>query len=257
VAEAALDEITRVERLLSRHDPRSEIARLNREAAGGAVLVDRELFELLQLCREYGARTDGYFDMAAALATLSVAGASFADVVLDAEKRTVRFTNSALVLDFGALGKGYALDRAAELVRSFGVQRAFLHGGTSSILALGHGPGGKPWPVGIRNPGAADDATELAQVGLSDQGFSCSAVYSPGESVSDIVDPHAHAPLADQAACVVIAPTALEAEILSTALLAMGKVRARAYTESAESGIFVGWLAMVGEPPLAWLGPSF
>jgi thiamine biosynthesis lipoprotein ApbE len=79
-------------------------------------------------------------------------------------------------------------------------------------------------------------------------------VYSAGESVSDLVDPHVHLPLADQAACVVIAPTALEAEILSTALLAMGMARARAYTENAASGISVGWLAGAGEPSLEWLG---
>lgn len=256
VAEAALDEITRVERLLSRHDPRSETARLNREAPVGEVLVDRELFELLQLCEDYGARTGGYFDVAAVLAGPSAALPMFADVVLDAEKRTVRFTNPALGLDFGALGKGYALDRAGELVRSFGVERAFLHGGTSSILALGNGPSGTPWPVGIRNPWAANDMNELAKIGLADQGYSCSAVFSAGESASDIVDPITRAPLADQAACVVIAPTSLEAEILSTALLAMGNARARAYTENAGPGICVAWLAAADKPSITWFGTA-
>ena len=79
VAEAALDEITRVERLLSRHDPRSEVARLNREAASGEVLVDRELFELLQLCEVYHVMTGGYFDPAAALTGPSAWGRFAAD----------------------------------------------------------------------------------------------------------------------------------------------------------------------------------
>jgi thiamine biosynthesis lipoprotein len=245
VAEAALDEATRVERLLSRHDPRSEIARLNREAAHAAVIVDRELLGLMQLCEQYATRTGGYFDVAAA-------SASFSDVVLDPDKRTVRYANPAVVLDFGALGKGYALDRAAELVRNFGIQQAFLHGGTSSILAVGCGANGKPWPVGIRNPWGAHDTSELTQIGLADQGYSCSAVFSAGGAVSDIVDPRHRAALTSQAACVVVAPSAIEAEILSTALLAMGMTRAQAYTESAGSGLCVGWLANAEQPSINW-----
>ena len=175
-------------------------------------------------------------------------------IELDDKQRTVRFTNSEIVLDFGAIGKGYALDRAGELVRSFGVERAFMHGGTSSILALGHGPSGKPWPVGIRNPWAANDAAELVQIGLADRGYSCSAVFSAGESVSDIVVPFTHAPLVEQAACVVVAPAAVEAEVLSTALLAMGMAEARVYTERAWPGVSVGWLAAADEPSICWFG---
>jgi len=65
VAEAMLDEVSRIERLLSRFDAASEISRINREAAGGEVLVDREVFAILQLCERYWQQTDGYFDVAA------------------------------------------------------------------------------------------------------------------------------------------------------------------------------------------------
>jgi thiamine biosynthesis lipoprotein len=254
VAEAALDEITRVEGLLSRHDPRSEVARLNREAAEKEVLVDRELFELLQVCDVYHILTGCYFDPAAVLAKSPGAKASFRHVVLDNEKRTVRFETPALMLDFGATGKGYALDQTAALIRSFGVERALLHGGTSSILALGLDRNGKPWPIGIRPPGAADDGMELAQIRLCDQGYSCSAVFSAGEQVSDIVNPRSLSPLDKQAACVVIASNAFEAELYSTALLAMGMDEARAYTEKAGPEVSVGWIGMANDPAITWFG---
>ena len=239
VAEAALDEITRVERLLSRLDPRSEVSRVNREAIHGEVLVDRELIDLLQRCSEAMSRTGGYFDVTAA--PVAAMGHRIA-VALDLQKRTVRIKDPSTTLDFEALGKGYALDRAAQIVKNFGVERALLHGGTSSILALGLGPNDKPWLIGIRNPAAADDAVEIAQISLVDRGYSCSAVFSAGQQVSNIVNPHTQTPLSEQAACVVIAPTALDAEMLSTALLSMGMDPARAYTEKVAPGISVGWL---------------
>jgi FAD:protein FMN transferase len=254
VAEAALDEITRVERLLSRHDPRSEVSRLNREAIHREVLVDRELFELLQQCAEAMSRTEGYFDIVAATSERGAGRRSTVAAALDMQKRTVRFMSPEVVFDFGAVGKGYALDRAVEIVRSFGVERALMHGGTSSILALGNGPNDKPWPIGVRNPAAAEDTGEIAQIGLVDRGYSCSAVFSADQKVSDIVDPHTGAPLADQAACVVIASTALEAEMLSTALLAMGMARARAYTEEIARDVSVGWIEGTDAPSIEWFG---
>jgi thiamine biosynthesis lipoprotein len=256
VAEAALDEISRVERLLSRHDPQSEVSRVNREAIRGEVIVDRELFELIGRCAEAMSRTDGYFDIAVQKCEPPADRREMISVTVDNQKRTMRFYREDVSLDFGALGKGYALDRAAEIVRSFGVDRALLHGGTSSILALGNGPNEKPWRIGIRNPTAADDAVEIAQISLIDRGYSCSAVFSADQTVSDIVDPHSGVPLAEQAACVVIASTALDAEMLSTALLAMGMARARAYTEKVAPGVSVGWIAGTSAPSIEWFGAT-
>jgi thiamine biosynthesis lipoprotein len=251
VAEAALDEIARLERLLSRFDPRSEVSRINREAIHGEVLIDREVFELLERCAEAMTRTDCYFDI-----TVPKDCEFKISAMSDNQKRTIRFFDTDFSLDFGALGKGYALDRAAEIVRSFGVDRALLHGGTSSILALGNGPNEKPWPIGIRNPTAADDAVEIAQICLIDRGYSCSAVFSADQTVSDIVDPHTGVPLTEQAACVVIAATALNAEILSTALLTMGMAQARAYTEKVTPGVSVGWIAGSSAPSIEWFGAT-
>lgn len=260
VAEAALDEIVRIELLLSRYDPRSEIARINRAASSCAVLVDRELFEVLETCRDAWQRTGGYFDPAAtSTRTQQDTGGrpTFADVELDPAARTVRFADPRLALDLGAFGKGYALDRAAEIVQAFGVRDALLHGGTSSIRALGLAAGGQPWPVGLRDPWSDDHSAEAWQVHLSNQGCSSSAVLVAGQRQSDIIDPHRQRPLVGQAAVVAIAPTAAEAEVLSTALLAMGKERAAAYSKEMPATAQCGWIDRAREQPvLTWFSQS-
>lgn len=223
VGEAALDEIERIERLLSRFDPAAEIARVNREAARGPVKVDAELLAVLEDCRRWFEETGGFFDVAAA------SGAPLHDgVELNPAQRTVRFLDPRVQLDLGGYGKGYALDAAGRVMAEFGVDRAMLHGGTSSVLARGGRQDGSPWPVGLRDP-FADDERELMQLRLADCGLSSSAVLgAPGEK-SDIVNVRQARPLAQQAACAVIAPSAVEAEVLSTALLAMGKTSARSW----------------------------
>jgi thiamine biosynthesis lipoprotein ApbE len=97
-----------------------------------------------------------------------------------------------------------------------------LHGGTSSVLAIGN-----PAQIGLRNPW--NPAEEIANVLLDNQGLSTSAVFHCGENESNIVHPLRRKPLRNDAACVVIAPTATEAEIFSTALLCMGKTDAEKF----------------------------
>jgi thiamine biosynthesis lipoprotein len=181
---------------------------------------------------------------------------SFAYVRLDASHRTVRFAHPQLQLDLGGFGKGYALDCAAEIVRAHHVSRALLHGGTSSVIALGHDQHDQPWPIGIRNPFAIKDTSlEVAQVRLCDQGFSSSAALAPGQAESDLIDPQTGQPLTNQAACAVIAPTAAEAEILSTALLCMGKEQAATYirnkVEAASCRVYqLAWISGSTDAPI-------
>jgi FAD:protein FMN transferase len=256
VGEAALDEVARLEQLLSRFDPRSEISRLNRTAAQEPVLVDVEVFGILKTCHGYWKATDGYYDIAASSPTSSVATRpSTGDIELDEQRRTVRFTHPGVRLDLGGFGKGYALDRAGLILKEFGIQHACLHGGTSSVIAVGRDEHGGPWQIGIRDPWAGDAAVELGRVEVADRGYSCSAVFGPGEQRSDVVDPHAGEPLTTQAACGVLAADALEAEILSTALLSMGKERAAAYTRrSGSARLAVAWIERAGETSrIVWL----
>jgi FAD:protein FMN transferase len=233
VAVAVLEEISRLDATLSRFDPRSEIARLNREARHKPVRVEREVFALLEQCERARQLTTGYFDIAA-----ETGGGG---LQLDAERCTVQFIWPSVALDLGGIGKGYALDRGAELLTRFGVRAGLLQGGTSSVHVVGPLATGCGWPLVVRHPMLPDRAP-IAELELAAGGFSCSAVRQPGRAQSDILNPLSGEPLAGNAACVVLASNATDAEIFSTALLAMGYSQALRYlTSRVVSNLKVGW----------------
>src|SRR6266487_3927855 len=169
--EEALNEIDRLENQLSLYRPGSEIAQLNARAAREAVRVTPELFALLQHAQELHAETQGAFDIT--LAPLvrcwgfmggtgkmptaeQVAEArvriGMQHVQLDAPNRTVRFAREGVMFDLGAIGKGYAVSQAAEILRDCGVGSALLHGGTSTLYAIGHPPEAEFWKIAIEKP---------------------------------------------------------------------------------------------------------
>ena len=167
--EEALAEIGRIENRLSLFRPSTEIARVNAFAATEPVLVSPEVFALLQRAQRLSAETDGAFDitMAPLLRCWGLLGrnegrvpgadelAAARDIVgmklveLDAANRTVRFARPGVMIDLGAIGKGYAIEQATEILREAGVTSALLHGGTSSVMAIGAPPDAEAWKVVI------------------------------------------------------------------------------------------------------------
>jgi FAD:protein FMN transferase len=205
LAVAVCEEIQRLDAVLSRFNPSSEIARINREATSKAVRVDR--------ARQ---ATDGYFDVTAA------SGSNGYE--LEAKRCTVQFTRPDAMIDLGAIGKGFALDCAREILTRFGVDSVLLNGGTSSVLAIGG-----PFAVDVRHPLMPEVIVQRLE--LTNRALSCSAVRHPTQAQSDITNPLTGMPLTGDAACVVLAASATEAEIVSTALLAMGREIADRFLE--------------------------
>ena len=227
VAVVVCEEIQRLDALLSRFNSSSEIARINREAQTKAVRVDRELFALLERCEIARQRTNGYFDIAAATGGAGIA--------LNAASCSVRFTNAATQLDLGAIGKGYALDCGFEIITRFGIDHALLNGGTSSVRGLGDA-----WPIDLRHPLQPEHIVH--RFGLVNCALSCSAARHPAQMQSDVVNPQTGAPILSDDACLVLAESATEAEIYSTALLAMGKINASPYLATlGRSDLQVKW----------------
>lgn len=242
-AEEALDEIERVEGQLSLYRASSEVARLNREAHLQPVRVTPTLLRLLEWARALSQETQGAFDITIAplvrcwgfthnagampeAADLEAARANVGmhHVELDAANQTVRFARPGVMLDFGAIGKGYAIDRAAELLREAGVSNALIHGGTSTTVALGRQQDGSPWKVAITDPG--NDATEkpLAIVELEDESLSVSAAWGRSFRVGEklyghIIDPRTGSPSEKAFLSAVALPSATESDALSTALM--------------------------------------
>lgn len=223
VAVAVCEEIQRLDAQLSRFDKRSEIARLNREAVVKFVRVDRELFALLERCEQAREMSDGYFDVTQCAA-----------LQLDADRRAVHLTRADAVIDLGAIGKGYALDRGREILQRYGVTSGVLQGGTSSILALGE----DVWPMAVRHPLQPERIVRL--LSLANCGFACSAVRHAGQAQSDLLNPHTGEALSGNDACYVLAASATDAEIYSTALLAMGRELAAAFY--CDQILEIGWI---------------
>ena len=128
----------------------SLISQLAREAATRWVRVDRDTFELLELCDEVTRQSVGAFDVAGTAEL-----ASWSAVELDPMRCAVRFSRAGVTLDLGGVGKGAALDLAARGLREAGVRAAFLHAGTSTALAFGVAPSGEPWRLGLPDGGSA------------------------------------------------------------------------------------------------------
>ena len=247
VASALFEEVDRVERLLSRFDRSNEVARINREAFNRAVKVDVELFALLERCEHYTRLTRGHFDIALP------SGATMREVKLDESARTIRFTSERVKLDLGGIGKGYALDRCEAILRQFQVKSALIHGGTSSVLALGSGAEGLGWPVGIRDAWGQSAESEAGLLRLTDHHLSSSAALDAKHAMESNIIAAPASPLREQAACAVIASTGEAAEVYSTALLAMGRAAANDFV-SRQSDLRVLWLERVDErTQMNWL----
>lgn len=247
-ATAALDLIDELEDQMTVYREHSEVSRLNASAADGPVAVEPGLFDLLARCSVWTQETEGAFDVATG-ALVRVWGfhrragrvppprervealgrSGFRHVILDAERRTVKFRRSGLEINLGAVGKGYALDRAARLLRDeWGVCSALLHGGRSSVFGLGCPPGDpRGWPVRLRHPDRPDES--LGIVYLRDQGLGTSAATYQffeyhGRKLGHLLDPRTGWPAAGTASASVVAPTAAEADALSTAAFVLGPV---------------------------------
>ena len=245
-AEDALDLIDAVEDQLTVYRNHSEVSRLNATAAAGPVVVEQNLFDLLAFSAALTNDTAGAFDIAtgslikawgffkreghvppAKELAEARARSGMRHVVLDAEARTVKYRRAGLEINLGGIGKGYALDLAAELLRrKWGVASALLHGGGSSARALGTPPGQpRGWPVAVCHPW--DDARTLGTIWLRDEGFGTSAATFQyfeykGRKLGHLLDPRTGWPAAGTAAASVVAPTAAAADALSTAFFVLG-----------------------------------
>jgi len=267
ITEMTFAEIARVEQLLSRFDPTSELSRINREAASSGCLIDFEMVQILLDCRSWWLRTEGAFDITAGSRDEFGSPLTFDAVKLDVSQRLISFQSPGVRLDLGAYGKGYALDRAAGLIRQQGVTSALLHLGTSSALAIGSPPGTDAWRIGLRDP---DDPTrESQQIPLANAALSTSATRHSSRdiaiveivfrtlktsgtrpstkpnatAVSDLLDPRSGRPLLIPAACTVVAPTASTAEALSTAFVVLGRDRSdRLLGEWNDSSLRAIWM---------------
>lgn len=268
--EEALNEIERLENQLSLFRPTSEIARLNARAAFEPVRVSPAVFGLLEHAGRLSRETEGAFDITIAplmrcwgfqggtgqvpraeALTSAREAVGMHLVHLNPHELSVRFERKGVMLDLGAIGKGFAIERAIELVREAGVTSALLHGGTSTVYGLGCPPDAGSWKVEIPDPRRAnafqplaapaaetgdrgsgsppgtDAQAPFATVLLRDTALSVSAVWgkafqSDGCTFGHILDPRTGEPARRAVLSAVVMDSATESDALSTALLTLG-----------------------------------
>ncbi len=245
---AAFAEAVRIERLLSVFDPTSEMSRVNREAWRGPVVVGAELLGLIEAARRFSVISGGTVDATVSPLTRSwrirddryggvplrplagdeleglLAGVGFSMIAVDPHAGTVAYRDSCVELEFGAMGKGYTIDRVVRLLIAAGVSSALVDFG-SVAYAIGKPPGEDGWRVGIRHP--RDPNRVLGVVCLSDAALATSgddqqAVIIRGIRYGHILDPRTGRPAHRAASASVVARTALDADALSTAAFVLG-----------------------------------
>lgn len=250
--EAAFDEARRLDQMLSDYLPASEVTRVNQDAAAAPVRVSRELFYILQLCSGYSRASEGSFDITVG-PLMQVWGfykgsghlphraeirrafdrVGSAQVALDAQGQTVRFTRPGLTLDFGGIGKGYAVDRMVAVLQDFGIRSALVSAGGSSVYAIGTPPNdSRGWYTRIRNP--RDERGTAAEIYLRNESLSTSGNYekffwAEGRLYSHIMDPRTGRPAEGMLAVSVVAPKTIDSEVWAKPFYILGREWARAH----------------------------
>lgn len=243
-ASAALERIHEIEQQLSVYRADSELSELNRLAFHHPVVPDPQVFELLLRSQHLSEVTDGAFDAAAgglvhlwrrcrqesriptqAEIDETLQHSGMWNVQFDPDARSVAFLREGVEFNLGAIGKGYAVDRAGDQLLSRGISNWLVHGGRSSVLAHGTHAAHDGWPIGLRNPLLPDKPFATLLLKNSALGTSGTAVQwfrHDGRRYGHILDPRSGWPIESLLSVSVIAPDAALADALSTAFFVLG-----------------------------------
>jgi len=235
--EEALREVEDADQRLSLFRRDSLLAHVNRTAAAAPVRLDPDTFELLATVDRVARASNGAFDptVAPLLRALGLHGeASTAPrvteavacglvgwreaVTLDPTARTVRFARPGVTLDLGGIAKGHGLDLAAASLRESGVERALLHGGTSTVVAVGAPPDLDAWQVKVGG-GASAPLASLRDTCLSVSAPAGRVARRGDREVHHVLDPRTGTSAAGACLAAVIGSSAQTADAWSTALL--------------------------------------
>ena len=242
----ALDEVDRIEQMLSVFRFDSQVHYINLTAHEGPVRLEKELFDLFVLCVKLAEETDGAVDITSGALWKTWGFAKrqgripngneldkakdctgYRYIELDEKSQTVRFRKPGIELNFGCVGKGFALDIASQKLREQAVDRFLFQGGLSSVLAAGCG-----WRIGVAHPlrpGQRLRELMLDNVAVSTSGSQKQSFRHSNRRYSHQIDPRTGLPAEGVYTATVLAPTAALAELLSTAFFVLGATRAAEY----------------------------
>jgi thiamine biosynthesis lipoprotein len=242
--ELAIEEIRRIEKLISSWDEGSQTAMINSNSGVSPVKVDRELFDLIDRAIKVSRLTEGAFDLSfSSLGNLwrfdgtmasvpseeaisrSVGLINYNNIILDSEDTSVFLAEKGMKIGFGAIGKGYAANRARDLLKGNGVKSGVVNA-SGDLAAWGSQPGGRPWKVGIADPTNTNKIA--AWFSINDMAVITSGDYEKftiieGKKYAHIIDPRTGWPARGVKSVTVICSNAELADALATALFVMGR----------------------------------
>ena len=240
----AINEIRRIERLISSWDKNSQTTLINKNAGVSPVKVDKELIELIERSVAISKFTDGAFDISFASmdriwkfdgsvtvmpsiekVNASVEKVGFENIVINKQKNTVFLKNKGMKIGFGGIGKGYAADKAKELLKSKGVLGGIINA-SGDLTTWGKQSNGDSWQVGIKNP--LNKNKVFALFPIENRAVVTSGNYEKyiminGKRYTHIINPKTGYPSQGIMSVSVFAPKAELADALATSIFVMGK----------------------------------
>ena len=246
----AFREMKTIDKLMSVFDVESQLSLVNREASNREIEVDARIIEVIEKARMYSSLTCSAFDITIEpLMKLygfrddksvlhfptdwqiaeTLDAVEISNVIINSQLSTINFEQSKTKLDFGGIAVGYAIDRAVSILKRHGIESAIInHSG--DIFALGSPPDENGWEVGITDPLQTENI--ITTVRIKNQALSTSGNYqnfvkAEGKTIGHILDPSNGRTATDMLSSTVIAPTAIEADALSTGFFVLGIEQSR------------------------------
>jgi thiamine biosynthesis lipoprotein len=242
--DAAVAEISRIEQLLTTFKPESQTNQINTSAGIAPVVVDREVFELIERSIAISTLTQGAFDLtygsidkslwnfdksmtelpSAATALKMVHLINYKNILLDKTNSSVFLKEKGMRIGFGGIGKGYAAERARKILIDRNVSNGIINA-SGDLTTWGNQPNGKPWTIGIANPDYPEAA--FSYIDISNKAVATSGNYEKfvmigGKKYSHTIDPKTGLPISGIKSVTVISNNAEFADAMATPIAVMG-----------------------------------
>jgi thiamine biosynthesis lipoprotein len=240
----AVEEISRIEKLLTTFSESSQTNLINRNAGITPVKVDKEVYELIERSKKISALTQGAFDITYGsidkrlwnfdktmthlpdpqTAKKLVRLINYRNIILNENNCTVFLKEQGMRIGFGGIGKGYAAEKAKTLLQQKGIKSGIINA-AGDLTAWGCQPNGKPWTIGIAAPNIARKAfsfLEITNTSVATSGNYEKFILIDGKKYSHTIDPKTGLPVRGIKSVTIICPNAEIADALATPVMIMG-----------------------------------
>ncbi len=240
----AIDEIKRIEKLLTTFSDDSVTSNINKNAGIQPIEVNQEVFDLIFRCQKIAELTQGAFDISyggidkrfwnfdttmkilpsAEDAAKAARLIDFKKIILDEKKRTVYLKEKGMRIGFGGIGKGYAADKATQLLKRNGVKSGFVNA-AGDLTTWGQQEDGKPWTIGVADPNQKQkifSSLNITDVAVATSGNYEKFVIIDGKRYSHTIDPKTGFPVSGIKSVTIITKNAELADALATPVMVMG-----------------------------------